>query len=247
MKERMKKQKGETKISTVLRFIDQYVAQLRCKGAIGVEQYEQKLEKNVKNIAILDDLFFESRAALLFLNNGFKITLRDSPDLKIELDNEVVYAEVKHFRVKEQDRIDEKAMEDQARIVEETMDEEEDILVPIGDTISTEGSAACEQIVEVAISKAGQYVMNAPNILIIESSSGCLSLNLSSAAHEYSDRVLKSNDPRLRRLNALMLVNCCLCDFGNSGPHNIEFCQLDDAATPMSGKLISALSNIRLG
>ncbi|MFC1968274.1 hypothetical protein ACFLVX_02640 [Chloroflexota bacterium] len=222
--------------SSVLQYIDQLVTQLRGKGAIGIEQYEVKLKNNTKNIAVLDDLFFEGRAALLFLTNGFKVTLRDSPDLKIELDNEVVYAEVKHFREKEQDRIDEKAMA-----------KTRGLLVPIGDTTVTESSAVYEQIADVAISKADQYVMNAPNILIIESSSDSTSLNLSSAAHEYNDRVRKTNDPRLRRLNALMLVNCCLYDFGKSGPYNTEFCLLAYMDTTMSRRLISTLLDIQLG
>lgn len=224
--------------SNVLQFIDQYVTQLIRMGAIGVEQYEQKLKNNAKNIARLDDLFFEGRAALLFLKNRFKVTLRESPDLKIELDNEVVYVEVKHFGKKEQDRIEEKAMS-----------ETKDLLVPIGDTTATEGSTVWEQIANVAIHKAGkdQYMMNAPNILIIESSSDSTSLTLSSAAHEYNDRVRKTNDPRLRRLNALMLVNCCLYGFGNSGTYNTEFCLLDYIDTPMSKRLTSTLFYIQLG
>ena len=222
--------------SSVLQYIDQLVTQLRGKGAIGVEQYEVKLKNNAKDIAVLDDLFFEGRAALLFLNNGFKVTLRDSPDLKIELDNEVVYAEVKHFREKEQDRRDEKAMS-----------ETRELLVEIGDTTATEGSAVWEQIAVVAINKADQYVTDAPNILIIESSSDSTSSTLSSAAHEYNDRVRKTNDPRLRRLNALMLVNCCLYDFGDSGPHNTEFYPLAHIDTPMSRRLISTLFDIQLG
>jgi len=222
--------------SSVLQYIDQLVAQLRSKGAVGVEQYKEKLKNNVKKIAVIDDLFFEGRAALLFLNNGFKVTLRDSPDLKIELDNEVVYAEVKHFREKEQDRRDEKAMS-----------ETRELLVEIGDTTATEGSAVWEQIAVVAITKVDQYVMNAPNILIIESSSDSTSSTLSSAAHEYNDRVRKTNDPRLRRLNALMLVNCCLYGFGNSGPYNTEFYPLAYIDTPMSRRLISTLFDIQLG
>ncbi len=222
--------------SSVLQYIDQLVTQLRGKGTIGVEQYEVKLKNNAKNMAVLDDLFFEGRAALLFINNGFKVTLRDSPDLKIELDNEVVYAEVKHFREKEQDRRDEKAMS-----------ETRELLVEIGDTTATEGFAVWEQIAVLAISKVDQYVMNAPNILIIESSSDSTSSTLSSAAHEYNDRVRKTNDPRLRRLNALMLVNCCLYGFGNSGPYNTEFYRLAYIDTPMSRRLISTLVDIQLG
>ena len=222
--------------SSLLQYIGQIVTQLRGKGAIGVEHYEVKLKNNAKNRAVLDDLFLEGRAALLFLNNGFKVTLRDSPDLRIELDNEVVYAEVKHFREKEQDRRDEKAMS-----------ETRELLVEIGDTTATEGSAVWEQIAVVAISKVDKYVMNAPNILIIESSSDSTSSTLSSAAREYNDRVRKTNDPRLRRLNALMLVNCCLYGFGNSGAYNTEFYPLAYIDTPMIRRLISTLSDIPLG
>jgi len=164
--------------SNVMHLIDQLIVKLRCQGAAGVEQYEQKLKENAKNIAVLDDLLFEGRAALLFLSNGFKVTLRDSPDLKIELCNEVVYVEVKHFREKKQDQID-----------EEAMSETNGLLVPINDTTATEGSAVWEQIAKVAIDKADQYIVNTPNILIIESSSGSLSLTLSTAAHEYDDIV----------------------------------------------------------
>ena len=224
--------------SNVLQLIGQHVVQLRGKGAIGVDQYEQKLKNNVKNKAVLCDLFLEGRAALLFLNNGFIVTFRDSPDLRIELDNEVVYAEVKHFREKEQDRLDEKAMS-----------ETRGLSGPIGDTTATEGSEVWDQIVEVAISKADQYIINAPNILIIESSSDSASQTLPTAAHNYNGKVRETNDPRLRRLNALMLVNIGLVNIGsrNSGLYNIEFCPLYYVDTPMSDRLISALFNIRLG
>ena len=178
--------------SSVLQYIDQLVTQLRGKGAIGVEQYEVKLKNNTKNIAVLDDLFFEGRAALLFLNKGFKVTLRDSPDLKIELDNEVVYAEVKHFREKEQDRRDEKAMS-----------ETRELLVEIGDTTATEGSAVWEQIAVVAINKADQYVTDAPNILIIESSSDSTSSTLSSAAHKYNDQSKQDQRSPLSQVECL--------------------------------------------
>jgi len=230
----------------VLKFINQLVTQLRAKGAIDVEQYEQKLKDNAKNINILDDLLFEGKAALLFLNHGFKVTLGDRPDLKMEINDEVVYAEVTHFREKEQDRIDDEAMAEQARKAQE--DEEENILVRVGDTRATEGLAVAEQIARKAINKAeaGQYMADAPNILLIESSSESTSLTLSSAAQEYDDMVRKSPDPRLRRLNALMMVNCGYA-FGNRGPYNTEYCPLTYANVPMSNKLIYALSNIKLG
>lgn len=236
----------------VLQIIDQLIARLRNTGAGGIEQYERKLKNNVKDIGTLYDLLFEGQAALLFLNNGFKVTLGDSPDLKMELDGEGLYAEVKHIREKEQDQIDEKAMAEQDRKAEEN--EEEDILVSIGNAKITDKKtnkewAIWEVIANVAISKAeaDQYVANAPNILIIESSSESTSLTLSSAALEYDDRICESQDLRFRRLNALMMVNCGLYAFGDCGTYNTEYCQLAHADVSMSNNLISVLSNMNLG
>ncbi|MDD5312210.1 MAG: hypothetical protein PHO26_04160 [Dehalococcoidia bacterium] len=228
-------------------FIQQLLSELRSKSALNVDQYEQKLKDNTKNIDHLNDLLLEGRAALMFINNKFMVTFGESPDLKIEIGDEIVGVEVKHFRVKHQDQIDEKAMEDQARKYQETGDEEDDLFVPIGDTTATEGTPTWQQMANVAASKAKQYLKDAPNILIIESSSESTSLTLSTAAHEFEDIVHERCDPRLRRLNALMMVNCSLYGFGNSGPYNIEFCQLVTSTNPMSNKLVEALSNIRLG
>jgi hypothetical protein len=215
--------------------IKRYIEQLRRMNVIGIEQYEKKLENNTKKFEKVDDLLFEGRATLAFLSNGFKVTLRESPDLKIELGSEIAYVEVKHFGRKEQDKIDDRAMSGTSGL-----------LVPVGDTTLSEGSTPWEQIVNVAISKANQYMADAPNILIIESSSESLLLKLSTAAHEYDDRVLKIDDCRLRRLSALMLVNTSLIGF-KSGPWNIEFCPLVHTNNPLSDKLISALYSIRLG
>ena len=43
---------------------------------------------------------------LMFSRHGFKVTLRQKPDLRIELDAKVAYTEENRFREKKQDRID---------------------------------------------------------------------------------------------------------------------------------------------
>lgn len=221
---------------SVTRSIDKYVAQLKAKGIAGIDQYEQRLKDNAGNSAVLDDLFFEGRAALLFRHNGFTVTLQERPDLQIGLDNEIVYVEVKHFREKGQDRLDEQAM------LEDT-----DLLVPIGDLSATEGVPAWRQIANVAICKVDQYMDNAPNILIVESSSESLNLMAASAAHEYDDEVLRlTSDPRLRRLNAIILVNTRSIGFGSMGPWNVEFCQTSHTAVPLSARMTVALANTRV-
>lgn len=89
--------------------IDDYISLLRTKGATGVDEYEQKLRGNARNQNKLDDLFFEGRAALMFLHHRWRVELRESPDLGLRLNGELLYAEVKHFYEKEQDRLDEQA------------------------------------------------------------------------------------------------------------------------------------------
>lgn len=233
--------------TNILQATDQLITRLKEKGTLGTQLYEKKLKDNINNNYKFNDLLFEGQAALLFLNVGFKVTFRDRPDLKLELGNEVVYAEVKHFWRKKQDQIDDDVMVEQERKSKE--DEEDNILVPISDTRAAEGMTVWEQIACVAIrkAKAGQYMANAPNILLIESDSASTSLTLSSAAHEFQKRAGECPDPLLRRLNALIMINRSLLAFGDSGPHNIEYYALSDADVPMSNKLISVLSNIRLG
>lgn len=217
--------------------ITRWIAQLRAEGATGLEQYEQKLRSNAKNPDVFDvlcDLLLEGRAALMFLQNGFRVAMRESPDLQVELGKEIVYVEVKHFREKEQDRVDEKAM------LEAT-----DLLERIGDLTESEGAHAWEQITNVAIRKASQYMSGAANILVVESSSDSLELMLGTAVHQYDDQVLKSDDLRLRRLSAMMLINTRW--IGLREPSNVEFCPTAHATVPLSKTLTSALTRVRIG
>jgi hypothetical protein len=185
------------------RQLNQYVSQLRREGIGGFEQHEHKLTDNLRNLSVLNDLFLEGRAALMFQRNGFRVVLREKPDLQLELNKEIVYAEVKHFQRKEQDRIDEEAMRKASGL-----------LVPIGDTTPTEGDPVWKQIANVAIRKASQYMEGAANVLLIESSSESLEMMLATAVNEYDDEIPRRSDPRLRRLSAFILVTSSSIGFG---------------------------------
>jgi len=87
----------------------------------------------------------------MFLRNGWKVTLRESPDLQLGLQGDVIYAEVKRFCEKKQDRLNDRAM----------LDAPDDLLVPLDDPTQTEGRTAWEQIVDVAIKKASVYMEGA--------------------------------------------------------------------------------------
>jgi len=209
------------------------IGRLRKEGITGLEDYEQRLGASTPAMENLKDLLFEAHMALMFSHYGFKVTMRDKPDLEIELDNETAYAEVKHFREKEQDRVDEKAMRDS-----------ED-LVPVGILLGQ--PCPWQQIAKVAIAKAEQYVEDAPNLLVIASDSnavnGCV---FSTGVHLYNQEVARSgaNSP-LRRLNAFLLVNMVCDEWTGSDFRNVYFCPTAYAAVPMNTSLVDALTSIR--
>ena len=164
------------------------VSNLKIAGVINVGVYEKKLQDNSLSKGNIEDLLAEARAALLFVNNEFKVTMRESPDLEVALNNEIAYAEVKHFRTKEQDRKDEKTMR------------ETNGFVRVSNIAPSENSKPWEQIAGVAKKAAerDQYKQNAPNLLVIETDSNAISgIYLSTAINYYNDLASQSGDTRL--------------------------------------------------
>ncbi len=216
--------------------IDEHIAHLRAAGAAGLDQYEARLRNNAGNPDTLANLLCEGLAALMFLHNGWQVTLRERPDLEIRLNGDAVYAEVKRFCEKKQDRLNELAMRNAA----------DDFLAPLDDPTQTEGKTAWEQLADVAIRKACVYMEGATNILVVESDSECLDLMLHSAVHEYDERALQSADLRRLRLNGIMLVNRGRIS-GRPIPFNVEFCETQRVAVPLNKRLAIALGNILRG
>jgi hypothetical protein len=213
-----------------------HIVQLRAAGAAGLGQYETRLRNNAGDPEKLANLFCEGRAALMFLRNGWQVALRERPDLQLGLHGDVVYAEVKRFCEKKQDKLNERAM----------LDAPDDFLVPLDDPTQTEGKTAWEQMVDVAIKKAPVYKEGAANILVIENDSECLDLMVDSAVHEYDQRALESGDVRLRRLNGIMLVNRGRTSFRRLTA-KVEFCQTQDADIALNKRLPVALGSILVG
>ena len=212
------------------------MAQLKKEGIAGLEGYEQRLSASTPAMENFKDLLFEADAALMFSCHGFKVTMRDKPDLRIALDDEAAYAEVKHFREKKQDRIDEQASRDS-----------ED-LVTVG--ILPEQPNPWQQIVKVAVDKAKQkqYVDGAPNLLVIASESNAVSgLALPTGVALYNQETAKSgaNSP-LRRLSAFLLMDMVNEAPTETGIRNVHFHPTTYATVPISAELVNALSNIKL-
>jgi len=216
--------------------IDKYLVDLRAAGATGLDQCETRLRNNARNVEKLRNLFYEGLAALMFLRHCWRVMLRESPDLQIELGGQVAYAEVKHFRQKNQDKLNEQAM----------LNARGGILALLDEPTATEGNSAWEQIADVAIKKASQYVEGAANILVVESDSECLELTVTSAVHEYVKRVPASADSPLRRLSGILLVTRGSMSF-KERPSNVEFCQTKHAAVPLNDRLAGGLNSIRIG
>ncbi len=90
--------------------VEPWIRALRSGGAIGVDGFEAKLMSHGTNHQKVFELLSEARAAVLFLSNGWKVTMRERPDLYLQLGSHEIYAEVKHVHEKETDKRDQEAM-----------------------------------------------------------------------------------------------------------------------------------------
>jgi hypothetical protein len=218
--------------------IEHAASTLRSAGALDVDVYELKLRQNAPNPIQVINHLSEARVALMFLENGAQVTMRDRPDLKIEWLGATLYAEVKHVNRKTQDKLDEAAMRS-------THDE----LVREGDTNRIEKRHPHEQIYDVARKKKHQYIDGAFNILVIDSSSESMEPaepTARSAARMWDEELRKTpHDSALRRLHGIMLIT----SWGSVGRNsrNVAFAMTKYALPPMSLKLIQALDSIDRG
>jgi hypothetical protein len=221
--------------------IEHAASTLRSAGALDVDDYERKLRQNAPNPIQVINHLSEARVALMFLENGAQVTMRDSPDLKIEWLGAMFYAEVKHMNRKMQDKLDEAAMRStHERLVRE------------GDTSRIEKRHPYEQIYDVARKKKNQYIDGAFNILVIDSSSESMEPTeptARAAAGMWDEECRKSpQDSALRRLHGIMLITSW-GSVGRNSP-NVAFAITKnalDALPPMSLNLIQALESIVRG
>jgi hypothetical protein len=196
-----------------------HITELRGAGATGLNQYETRLRNNAGDPGTLANLFCEGLAALMFLHNGWQVALRESPDLHLELHGEVLYAEVKRFCEKEQDRFNERAMPDAS---------DDGFLVRLDNPSQTEGKTAWEQMVDVAIKKGPVYLEGAAKILVFENDSECLELMVNSAVHEYDERVLESDDLRGRTRSGGDSYRCAM---GGANRRGLFLCSVGFCAS----------------
>ena len=203
----------------------------------GIPEYIKKLQDNSNNCENFQDVLLEGRAALMFSQAGFDVTLRETPDLALRLNKEKLYAEVKHFREKEQDRKDAAKMSGLG---------DEDELVPYGDTVPLEGKCAWQQVYDVAKKKITQYTEHAPNILVIESSSTSIEYTeIDAAIGKINEDVRSGKCQGFAKLNGILLTS----DWNNISQQwrNVFFYCTSNPAVSLGREVSSLLDKICFG
>ncbi|MEE9366540.1 MAG: hypothetical protein V3W44_07635 [Dehalococcoidales bacterium] len=193
----------------------------------GIPEYIKNLQAN-SNSPNFEDLRLEGEAARMFSKAGFCVTLRESPDLALRFNNKQFYAEVKHFRKKEQDIID-----------DAKMSEPGDELVLYGDT-------CWEQVYDVAKHKIEKYKELAPYILVIESSSNCVEDgDVLTVINTINEDVCLGKCLGFAKLNGILLITVDW--YNNSQRRKVYFYPTSNPTVSLSRELSSLLDEIRQG
>ncbi len=203
--------------------IDWWIAELRKLGAKNLDPYERKLRSFDQNEQKVFEFIAEARAALLFLRNGISVTMRDKPDLRLELGNEIIYAEVKHQNEKETDRRDAAAMAVAGPYE----------FVQVGNVFDDEQQHGWQGMCATAVKKQPQYIEGAQNILVFVNHSNSIDRHLRSAVNEFDDAVRKAGAASpLRNLGGMMMF---AASYGpGSGWSNVEFIRTAYALQPIN-------------
>jgi hypothetical protein len=203
--------------------------QLAAVGVSGVPEFAAKLKSNSSAPAVYRDLLAEAAAAATLAHAGFRVEMRDAPDLCLSFGSLTLFAEVKHFRVKQQDAID------AARL-------SSGLVVPYGNTVDLEGISGSDQLLDVVRRKLNQFKVGHPNVLVIESSSlHCIEdCEVRDVLATIEDLILVGDDS-LRALSGILFlsrsINCRL-------HRNVYFFPNEHAIRPVPADPLAALHAI---
>lgn len=213
--------------------IDPIIAQLRAHGAKDVDQYERKLRSLGRNEQKVFEMLSEARAALMFLKAGLKVTMRDKPDLCLELNGQPLYAEVKHFNWKATDTRDEEAMKGAPFE-----------FVRVGNVVDDEGKHQYEQMCSTAMKKLTQYMPGFCNVLVFVNHSPSVDFMLRSAVNEFDDEVRRQGaNSDLRKLSGMMML-ATVASVGLDAT-NIELLPTRHAYKPLSYAFGAAMGQVQ--
>lgn len=209
------------------------LAELVRQGIEGVKGYRLKLEQNATSPENLKDLLCEGEAAIMFQGAGFRVVLRDSPDLKLTADGQDIYAEVKHFRWKKSDASDDERL----RLAFAA-----GRLVPFGDTSQWENKQPWEEVFDVASRKSKRLQDGAPNVLVMASSSSHAidDAIIPTAVSLIDDAAAGNRD--LLRINGVMLMSE---DFHLGERRNTWFFPTRQQAVPLARGPLERIQGIK--
>jgi len=216
--------------------IDQIYGVLSDLGAEEVALYRQKLNDNSKIAENYEDLIYEGIAAFNFLLAGFSVKMRESPDLELKLNSFNLFAEVKHFRYKTQDKLDEHNTREVLK---------NGYLSIYGNTLPTENKNSWDEVFEVARNKVSQYKNSVPNILVLASSSGyCIDdAIIPTAIHKINEVSRTSMDIALRKLNGVLLLSN---SYSGKQKRNAWFFETENAFIALDETIRDRLNDIRV-
>jgi len=199
----------------------------------GIDLFRHKLKNNWKCEAVREALLLEAKSALMFTAADCQVRMRESPDLEVAFGGSIFFAEVKHFRRKLQDDLD-----------DERLSKATGLLVPYGDTVPTEGSNPWEQVMAVASKKTPQYRPNVSNVLLINSSSAnCIDDAIVPTAIDMIDALCQRQpEHELRKLNGIVLV---AEEINLRRERNVHFFKTMFPATPLPEDVRVMLADIR--
>lgn len=202
-------------------------------GVRGVDAYCAKLVANAGNSDVLDDLLSEAAAAMMFSIAGFTVEMSDRPDLLLTGFGQSFAAEVKHFRYKSQDSIDDVALRNHS-----------DHLVEFGNTHPAEGYAAWDQVANVARRKIAQFTGHVPYLLVIQSSSlhSIDDLVVRTAANILDEEISTDAHVPLAALSGIVFLSR---ELRISDARNVYFFGLPDTQSPLLPSVHDALKRMR--
>ncbi len=202
-------------------------------GVRNAESYRRKLSDNSGEPTVFRDLVSERVAALMFSMAGFVVEMGESPDLTLTGFGQSLSAEVKHFRYKQQDAMDNVKLREYS-----------DYLIEFGNTVPTEGKTAWEQVAAVAQRKVRQYRAGTPNLLVLESSSPhCVDDVVVRTARNILDEETEvGTNPHLSRLNGIVFLSS---EFNVSTRRNAYFFETSYPRCALLASVRDALKGIR--
>lgn len=200
-------------------------------GVRGVDEFYSKLMSNVRT-EVYRDLLAEAAAATTLRGIGLDVEMRDRPDLALALAGELAYAEVKHFRRKAQDDIDDSRLTAHGGQ-----------LVSYGDTTALEGKAAVEQVLAVFRKKLAALQAGAANLLVVQSSSSnCVEDYEVSDAMAMIEDTVAAGDEDFRLLNGVVFLSP---SYSCGSQRSVYFYLARNPLVQLSSRLRSRLETLR--